>query len=135
MQWNRRFALMRSPATAPHVAEAAHGLLVADNTKVTVIADSPGFVTQRVIAMIVNIACEIAQRGIARAAEIDPAIRLGLAYPTGPLELGDRIGSRKILEILETLQNITGDPRYRPSLWLRRRAKLGLSLLHEGAPA
>jgi 3-hydroxybutyryl-CoA dehydrogenase len=134
MQWNRRFALMRSPATAAHVADAAHALLAAKGAKVTVIADSPGFVTQRVIAMIVNIACEIAQRGIARAAEIDPAIRLGLGYPAGPLELGDRIGPAKILNILETIQVITGDLRYRPSLWLRRRALLGLSLLHESAP-
>jgi 3-hydroxybutyryl-CoA dehydrogenase len=131
MQWNRRIALMRSPATMPRVADAAHALLAADGTKVTLIADSPGFVSQRVIAMIVNIACEIAQRGIARAAEIDPAIRLGLGYPAGPLELGDQIGPAKILKILETIQTITGDLRYRPSLWLRRRAMLGLSLLHE----
>jgi 3-hydroxybutyryl-CoA dehydrogenase len=135
MQWNRRFALMVSPATAPRVADAAHALLAADGTKVTVIADSPGFVSQRVIAMIVNIACEIAQRGIARAAEIDPAIRLGLGYPAGPLELGDQIGPSKIVEILEKIQKITGDLRYRPSLWLRRRAMLGLSLLHEAPRA
>jgi len=135
MQWNRRFALMLSPATAPHAADAAHALLAANDTAVTVIADSPGFVTQRVIAMIVNIACEIAQRGIARAAEIDPAISIGLGYPAGPLELGERIGPAKILAILETIQQITGDPRYRPSLWLRRRALLGLSLMHEGTRA
>jgi 3-hydroxybutyryl-CoA dehydrogenase len=135
MQWNRRVALMCSPATSASVTNAAHALLAADDRKVTVIADSPGFVTQRIIAMIVNIACEIAQRGIARAAEIDPAIRLGLGYPAGPLELGDSIGSAKILEILQTIQSITGDLRYRPSLWLRRRALLGLSLLHENVPA
>jgi len=135
MQWNRRFALMASPATAPHLINAAHALLAADGAKVTLLSDSPGFVTQRVIATIVNIACEIAQRGIARAPEIDPAIRLGLGYPAGPLEWGDRIGPSKILEILESVRKITGDPRYRPSLWLRRRALLGLSLLHEGATA
>jgi 3-hydroxybutyryl-CoA dehydrogenase len=39
----------------------------------------------------------------------------------------------KILNILETIQTITGDPRYRPSLWLRRRALSGLSLLREAA--
>lgn len=131
MQWNRRFALMASPATSMLVTDAAHALLAAEGAKVTVIADSPGFVAQRVIGTIVNIACEIAQRGIARAAAIDPAIRLGLGYPAGPLELGDQIGPMKVLQILETIQDITGDPRYRPSLWLRRRAVLGLSLLHQ----
>jgi 3-hydroxybutyryl-CoA dehydrogenase len=130
-RWDRRRVLMTSPVTLAPVREALHAMLAADGAAVTVIADSPGFVSQRVIAMIVNIACEIAQRGIARAAEIDPAIRIGLGYPKGPLELGDSIGGPKILEILETIQATTGDPRYRPSLWLRRRAMLGVSLLWE----
>jgi 3-hydroxybutyryl-CoA dehydrogenase len=130
-RWDRRRVLMTAPATRPERRDAVHALLAAGGVAVTVIADSPGFVAQRVIAMIVNIACEIAQRGIAGAAEIDPAIRLGLGYPAGPLELGDRIGPLKILQILETIQTITGDPRYRPSVWLRRRALSGLSLLHE----
>jgi 3-hydroxybutyryl-CoA dehydrogenase len=55
-------------------------------------------------------------------------VRLGLGYPVGPLALGDRIGAGRILAILEALQRTTGDPRYRPSLWLRRRARLGISL-------
>jgi 3-hydroxybutyryl-CoA dehydrogenase len=122
---------MTSPVTNAVARDGIHALLAADGTKVTVIADSPGFVSQRVIAMIVNIACEIAQRGIARASEIDPAIRIGLGYPAGPLELGDKIGAAKILHILETIEQITGDPRYRPSLWLRRRAMLGVSLQRE----
>jgi 3-hydroxybutyryl-CoA dehydrogenase len=131
MQWDKRRVLMTSPVTTAVARNIIHALLGRDGAKVTVIADSPGFVSQRVIAMIVNIACEIAQRGIAHAAEIDPAIRIGLGYPAGPLELGDKIGASKILHILETIENITGDPRYRPSLWLRRRAKLGLSLRQE----
>ena len=131
LQWDRRRVLMTSPVTAARHRDIMRAWLGADGAAVSVIADSPGFVSQRVIAMIVNIACEIAQRGIARAAEIDPAIRLGLGYPAGPLELGDRIGPEKILDILQGLQSITGDPRYRPSLWLRRRAMLGLSLAAE----
>jgi 3-hydroxybutyryl-CoA dehydrogenase len=130
-QWDKRRVLMTSPATNAAARDIIHALLGADGATVTVIADSPGFVSQRVIAMIVNIACEIAQRGIARAVEIDPAIRIGLGYPAGPLELGDRIGAAKILHILTTIETITGDPRYRPSLWLRRRAMLGLPLRQE----
>jgi 3-hydroxybutyryl-CoA dehydrogenase len=133
LQWHKRRVLMTSPATTSAARDIIHALLGADGTKVSVIGDSPGFVSQRVIAMIVNIACEIAQRGIARAAEIDPAIRIGLGYPKGPLELGDTIGAAKILHILKTIENITGDPRYRPSLWLRRRAIQGLSLQQEAA--
>ena len=133
LHWERRRVLMTSPVTSPAARDAMHAWLGADGPAVTLIADSPGFVSQRVIAMIVNIACEIAQRGIAQAAEIDPAIRIGLGYPTGPLALGDAIGPAKILKILEQVQSITGDPRYRPSVWLRRRAMLGVSLLREAA--
>ncbi len=135
LHWDKRRVLMTSPVTNAVARDGIHALLAADGTKVTVIADSPGFVSQRVIAIIVNIACEIAQRGIARASEIDPAIRIGLGYPAGPLELGDRIGATKILHILGTIEQITGDPRYRPSLWLRRRAMLGLSLRQEAGYA
>ena len=59
-----------------------------------------------------------------------PFKTLGLGYPRGPLAWGDAIGPSNILRILETLLGITGDPRYRPSLWLRRPAQLGLSLTH-----
>jgi 3-hydroxybutyryl-CoA dehydrogenase len=52
---------------------------------------------------------------------------LGLNYPAGPLALADSMGLRRTLAILERMQAVTGEDRYRPSLWLRRRALLGLS--------
>ena len=93
--------------------------------------DSAGLVLQRIVAAIVNLACDIAQQGIARPDDIDTAVKLALAYPHGPLEWGDAIGPEIILEILDGLVATTGDPRYRPSPWLSRRARLGLSLLRE----
>ncbi|GBD41283.1 3-hydroxyadipyl-CoA dehydrogenase [bacterium HR39] len=123
--------LMTCPATDPHWRDLAHGLFAADGVPASVVRDSPGFVCQRVVATIVNIACEIAQLRIARPADIDRAVVLGLNYPKGPLAWGDGLGPQVVLEILEGLQRLTGDPRYRPSLWLRRRARLGLSLLAE----
>ena len=96
----------------------------------TIIRDSAGFVSQRVLASVVNLACEIAQREIATPVDIDNAVRLGLNYPHGPLAWGDALGSKRVLCILERIYALTGDPRYRPSLWLRRRATLGVSLLH-----
>jgi 3-hydroxybutyryl-CoA dehydrogenase len=41
------------------------------------------------------------------------------------------LGVQNVFEILFNMQTVYGDPRYRPSPWLRRRAALGLSLLHE----
>ncbi|HBP6127498.1 3-hydroxyacyl-CoA dehydrogenase [Pseudomonas aeruginosa] len=124
----RRRCLMLSPLTAPAMRDAAHALLAGDGVGVTVLRDSPGFVVQRVLAMIVNLACDIAQQGIASVEDIDQAVHLGLGYPHGPLEWGDRLGPRRLLSILQRLQALTGDPRYRPSPWLRRRAQLGMSL-------
>ena len=65
---------------------------------------------------------------------IDLAVRLGLGYPLGPLEWGDRMGAGRVLRILERLHALSGDPRYRPSPWLRRRAQLGLSLRQPDSP-
>ncbi len=120
---------MTTPVTAPAMRTAAHGLLASDGVPVSVIRDSPGFVAQRVVAQIVNIACDIAQQRIASPADIDAAVTLGLGYPRGPLAWGDAIGPVRILGILETLHDFYGDPRYRASPWLKRRARLGVSLL------
>src|SRR5690606_33862158 len=102
-----------------------------DSKAVSVIRDSGGLVTQRVLACIVNIASDICQQRICTPADLDTAVTLGLGYPVGPLALGDRLGPSSVLEVLFNLQTVYGDPRYRPSPWLRRRGAIGLSLLHE----
>lgn len=94
--------------------------------KITLINDSPGFVGQRIVAMVGNLGCEMAQMRIAAVDDIDCAMRLGLNYPKGPIELVDTYGCKTMYGILERVQALTGDDRYRPSAWLRRRAQLGL---------
>lgn len=131
----RHRTLMTTPVTRREMRDAAHGLLASDGVGVTVIRDSVGFVSQRVLAAMVNLACEIAQREIATPADIDRAVRLGLNYPEGPLAWGDTLGPKRLLAVLERINTLTGDPRYRPSPWLRRRATLGVSLLHREADA
>ncbi|HYF59306.1 MAG TPA: 3-hydroxyacyl-CoA dehydrogenase [Burkholderiaceae bacterium] len=127
----RRRTLMGTPATDRATLDAARRLFAADGAKVTVLRDSPGFVAQRIVAMVVAIACEIAQQRIASPADIDLAVRLGLGYPTGPLSMGDALGADVVERVLDGMHETTGDPRYRPSAWLRRRSRLRLSLLHE----
>jgi len=126
-----RRTLMTTPLTTAAMRDAAHALFAADGTPVSVIHDSAGFVAQRIIACIVNIGCDIAQQRVASPADIDRAVTLGLGYPKGPLAFGDALGALKILTILENMQQFYGDPRYRPSPWLKRRALLGVSLLTE----
>ncbi|MSQ70117.1 MAG: 3-hydroxyacyl-CoA dehydrogenase [Betaproteobacteria bacterium] len=127
-RFDKRRTLMTNPLTGATARDAAHALLGADGTPVSVIHDSPGFVAQRVIAQVVNIAADIAQQRIARPADIDSAVMLGLGYPQGPLAWGDAIGPARILAILAALHDFYGDPRYRASPWLKRRALLGVSL-------
>ena len=94
----------------------------------TLITESTGFVAQRVMAMVINLGCDIAMQGIASPEDIDNAVKLGLGYPYGPISWGDELGAQRILLILERIYGLTGDPRYRPSPWLQRRATLGISL-------
>ncbi|MCK9516817.1 MAG: 3-hydroxyacyl-CoA dehydrogenase [Ottowia sp.] len=124
----RRRVLATSPATAVATRDAAHALLAADGKPVSVINDSFGFVTQRVIATIVNIASEMCQQRVCSPEDLDTAVRLGLGYPMGPLAMGDHFGAARILRILDQMLAGSGDPRYRASPWLRRRAALGMSL-------
>jgi 3-hydroxybutyryl-CoA dehydrogenase len=127
--FTRRRTLMVNPLTRKETRDAAHALLAADGVPVSVINDSPGFVAQRVVAHIVNVGCDIVQLRIATPEDLDRAVMLGLGYPKGPLALGDALGPKRILAILQAMHELYQEPRYRPSPWLRRRAELGASLL------
>ena len=127
----RRRVLATNPATRSDMRDAAHALFARDGKAVSVIRDSGGFVTQRVVATIVNIASDICQQGICSPKDLETAVTLGLGYPMGPLAMGDRYGPTNVLEVLFNLQTVYGDQRYRPSPWLRRRGAIGLSLMHE----
>ncbi|WP_104203432.1 3-hydroxyacyl-CoA dehydrogenase [Billgrantia saliphila] len=125
---DKRRSLMTTPATRGEFRDAAMALLGHDGTPVSAFHDSHGFVLQRVVACIVNVGSEIAQQGVAEPPTIDRAVELGLGYPHGPLAMGDYYGSRRILTVLDNMLAATGDPRYRASPWLRRRASLDLPL-------
>jgi 3-hydroxybutyryl-CoA dehydrogenase len=124
-----RRTVMKTPATKLGYAACGLGLFAASGAKATLIHDTVGFVAQRVVAQLVNIASAVAQSGVAPPENIDKAAALGLGAPKGPLAWGDDVGAGNILKILDGLVASTGDPRYRPSPWLRRRVQLGISLL------
>ena len=127
----KRRVLATNPATRTDMRDAAHALFARDGKAVSVVRDSGGFVTQRVVAHIVNIASDICQQGICSPKDLETAVTLGLGYPLGPLALGNLCGPTNVLEVLFNMQTVYGDTRYRPSPWLRRRGAIGLSLLHE----
>jgi 3-hydroxybutyryl-CoA dehydrogenase len=92
--------------------------------EVVVIKESPGFVTSRINAMIGNEAFYMLQEGIASAADIDKALKLGLNHPMGPFELVDLVGLDTRLHILEYLHRTLGE-KYRPAPLLAQYVKEG----------
>jgi 3-hydroxybutyryl-CoA dehydrogenase len=127
----KRRVLATNPVTRFDMRDAAHSLFARDGKAVSVIRDSGGFVTQRVVASIVNIASDICQQGICTPSDLETAVTLGLGYPMGPLAMGNHYGPTNVLEVLFNMQTVYGDQRYRPSPWLRRRGAIGVSLMHE----
>ncbi|MBS7807870.1 3-hydroxyacyl-CoA dehydrogenase [Variovorax sp. PCZ-1] len=126
----KRRVIMGNPAVRADMLAAAAAIFGSDGKPVSTIRDSAGFVTQRVVAAIVNIASDMCQQQICTPQDLDTAVQLGLGYPTGPLAMGNGVGGASVLEVLVNMQTVYGDPRYRASPWLRRRGALGLSLLH-----
>jgi len=92
--------------------------------EVVVVRESPGFITSRINAMIGNEAFYMLQEGIATAADIDKALKLGLNHPMGPFELVDLVGLDVRLSILEYLQKSLGE-KYRPCPLLAQYVKAG----------
>ena len=92
--------------------------------EVVVIRESPGFITSRLNAMIGNEAFYMLQEGIASAADIDKALKLGLNHPMGPFELVDLVGLDTRLNILEYLHKSLGE-KYRPAPLLVQYVKAG----------
>lgn len=89
--------------------------------KVLQIADYPGLLVWRTVAMLVNEALDALQKGVASAEDIDTAMRLGVNYPHGPLAWGESLGWGRVLRLLENLQQHYGEERYRPVLCCARR--------------
>jgi 3-hydroxybutyryl-CoA dehydrogenase len=92
--------------------------------EVVVIKEAPGFITSRINAMIGNEAFYMLQEGIASAADIDKALKLGLNHPMGPFELVDLVGLDTRLNILEYLHKSLGE-KYRPAPLLVQYVKAG----------
>ncbi|MFI7121294.1 3-hydroxyacyl-CoA dehydrogenase [Amycolatopsis sp. NPDC049868] len=130
----RRRVLAVTPASDPGAVQAAVGAVAAGAEAVSVVRDTAGSVAQRLLASIVSVAASIAERSLAAPEDIDLAVTAALGYPAGPLAWGDRLGAVRLLELQNRLHESTGDPRYRPTRWLRERAELGLPLTTPAYP-
>ena len=127
-----------NPVVLMRLVEVVRGLQTSDLTvtaaqqfaqalgKETVVCekDSPGFLTSRISA-IVRLEClRMLEEGVGTAEDIDRALQLGLNFPIGPLELGDRNGLDTFLLVLESLSQTLGE-RFRPTVGLRNLVAAG----------
>ena len=83
------------------------------------VADQPGLVVARTLAMLVNEAADAVQQGVCDSAGADAAMRLGVNYPAGPFEWLARWGAAEVVQVLEALDAHYRGERYRVSPWLR----------------
>lgn len=84
-----------------------------------------GPIFPRILSAIINEATRALDEGVARAEEIDVAMRLGTNYPVGPLRWADLVGLDEVLAVLEGLRRETGDDRYRPAPLLKKMVLAG----------
>ena len=94
-------------------------------TTVTARHDYPGFIVNRILIPMLNEACFVLMEGIATAAEIDTAMKLGTNQPMGPLELADFVGLDTVLYIAKIFHNELGDDKYRPAPILAKYVEAG----------
>ena len=90
------------------------------NRKYIALNDEPGFISARMLAMIINEAYYAKQEKVSTEKEIDIAMKLGTNYPKGPFEWKELIGIKNIYTLLKTLAET--DPRYSPALLLESEA-------------
>ena len=90
-----------------------------------VVADRPGFVSNRVLLPMINEAAFALMEGVADREAIDTVMKLGMNHPMGPLALADLIGIDVCLDIMEVLHRGFGDSKYRPCPLLRTMVAAG----------
>jgi 3-hydroxybutyryl-CoA dehydrogenase len=87
--------------------------------------ESPGYVTTRLICVIINEALHTLSEGVATAVDIDTAMRMGYDFHYGPLEMADRFGLDSVLASMESLFREYGELKYRPSILLKKMVRAG----------
>ena len=86
------------------------------------VADTPGLVVARTLAMLINEAADAVLQGVCTPEGADAAMKLGVNYPAGPFEWLQRWSVRGVIGVLQSLDDTYRGERYRVSPWLRRQA-------------
>lgn len=89
------------------------------------VKEVPGFLVNRILVPVMNEAAMILDEGVATKEDIDKAMKYGAGFPMGPLELSDMVGLDIVLDVQDILYSNYGDPKYRPSILLKRLVEAG----------
>lgn len=118
--------VIRGFHTSQDTIDAATRLLAAFGKEAVVVADSPGFVSNRVLMLTVNEAVFLVHDRVASPEEVDKIFRECFGHPMGPLATADLIGLDTILYSIEVLYESFNDDKYRPCPLLRKMVDAGL---------
>jgi 3-hydroxybutyryl-CoA dehydrogenase len=127
------------PAFRIDVVEIIRGLQTSDETfsktksfiedvlakKGVMVYESPGFVTTRLICLLINEALHLLEESVASPEDIDTAMRIGYKFERGPLEMADRFGLDSVLAALDRMFREYGELKYRPSFLLKKKVRAG----------
>jgi 3-hydroxybutyryl-CoA dehydrogenase len=100
------------PVTSAAAIEVAEALLEGLGKEMIVVGDGPGFVSNRVLMLTIGEAIRVVEDGVAEPVEVDRLFCGCFGHPMGPLATGDLIGLDTILLSLDSLRNLTGDPKF-----------------------
>ena len=117
--------VIRAMQTSDATFEAAKTLADRLGKTAVAVADSPGFVVNRMLVPMINEAVFAYSEGLASAEEIDTAMQLGLSHPIGPLRLADLIGLDVCLYVMDVMYREFCDSKYRPCPLLRKMVDAG----------
>jgi len=112
-------SLVEASCNSSSLKEKTERIFNGLNKKTEWVPDEPGFITARVIAMVINEAWYALEEGISTKEEIDIAMRLGTNYPYGPFEWGNQIGLRNIYALLDKLGK--SNNRYQPAELMKKQ--------------
>lgn len=117
--------IVRGLDTSEDVVQGSEEITKRIEKTPVVVNDSPGFVSNRILAPMLNEAAYLLMNGIADKEAIDTVMKLGMNHPMGPLELADAVGLDVCLHVLETLHSDLGEDKYRPCPLLKRKVQAG----------
>jgi 3-hydroxybutyryl-CoA dehydrogenase len=117
--------IIRGIATSQASVDAVMNVATFIEKQPVEVAEAPGFVVNRILVPMINEAVGILADGVASAADIDAAMKLGANHPMGPLTLGDLIGLDICLAVMDVLYQEFGDSKYRAHPLLRKYVRAG----------